>query len=310
MKLPAVLIATVFLGGLTQTHSYAQTGEPQRAEEPGEAYHTHRDTRHGHDHVYPDRGALIRDLPKGSIGVMYAGLPYRYHDGIWLEPRGPAFIVVAPPIGLVVPSLPGFVTVLARKGETYLYANDVYYRPRPDLEGYEVVNDPEERTRETTDLVGGAVPAGATAQATHSTGMQLAVVAPAPGATATVPGGTDVAGAAAASIREAPRVTATSPTAAAQTNAAVVPTPTGTPPAASSTQPPKPPKTMLYPKNGQSEDQQARDRYECYRFAVAQSGFDPVGAAGSAPAGATAELRSDFARAETACFDARGYTAR
>lgn len=32
---------------------------------------------------------------------------------------------------------------------------------------------------------------------------------------------------------------------------------------------------MVYPKQGQSSEQQSRDRYECHMWAVQQSGFDP-----------------------------------
>jgi hypothetical protein len=63
----------------------------------------------------------------------------------------------------------------------------------------------------------------------------------------------------------------------------------------------------LYPKNGQTSDQQARDRYDCYRFAVAQSGFDPMRGTGAASAG---EQQSDYERAQSACFEARGYASR
>ncbi len=40
--------------------------------------------------------------------------------------------------------------------------------------------------------------------------------------------------------------------------------------------PPLPTTTVFfYPTQGQSQEQQDRDRYECYRWAVKQSGFDP-----------------------------------
>jgi hypothetical protein len=40
--------------------------------------------------------------------------------------------------------------------------------------------------------------------------------------------------------------------------------------------PPVPTTTIyFYPTKGQSQDQQERDRYECYRWAVKQTGFDP-----------------------------------
>jgi predicted lipid-binding transport protein (Tim44 family) len=43
---------------------------------------------------------------------------------------------------------------------------------------------------------------------------------------------------------------------------------------------------FTYPARGQSQDQQERDRYECHRWAVQQTGFDPGNptAAAAAPA--------------------------
>ena len=37
---------------------------------------------------------------------------------------------------------------------------------------------------------------------------------------------------------------------------------------------------FVYPKNGQNAEQQSKDRYECYRWAADQSGFDPTKAGG------------------------------
>src|SRR5882762_963238 len=144
MRTSGVLFAAISITLLIPTHTYGQSSDPRAPEEQPEPYHKHHDTRQGHDHFYPDRGSILRDAPQGAIVVTYAGLSYRFHDGVWLEPRGPAFMVVAPPIGLIVPTLPTFATVMAHGGEIYLYCNDVYYLPRPDLSGYEVINDPAE----------------------------------------------------------------------------------------------------------------------------------------------------------------------
>jgi hypothetical protein len=82
----------------------------------------------------------------------------------------------------------------------------------------------------------------------------------------------------------------------------------GAPPAAAAKQPvgQAPSELMVYPKNGQSEYQQAKDRYECYRWAVSQLGYDPTTAGEeTAPRDLT-----DYNRAQTACLTARGYSVK
>jgi opacity protein-like surface antigen len=62
-------------------------------------------------------------------------------------------------------------------------------------------------------------------------------------------------------------------------------------------------------KNGQSEQQQWADRYECHKWAKDQSGFDPTLAA---PSGMTREEinshRDQYRRAFSACLEGRGYS--
>jgi hypothetical protein len=59
---------------------------------------------------------------------------------------------------------------------------------------------------------------------------------------------------------------------------------------------------FVYPARGQSEQQQADDRYECHRWAVDQSRYDPL------DDDYDAGLRADYQRAMTACLTGRGYT--
>jgi hypothetical protein len=67
-----------------------------------------------------------------------------------------------------------------------------------------------------------------------------------------------------------------------------------------------PSELMVYPKSGQSEYQQATDRYECYRWAISQLGYDPTTAGSeTAPRDLT-----DYNRAQTACLTARGYSVK
>jgi hypothetical protein len=49
------------------------------------------------------------------------------------------------------------------------------------------------------------------------------------------------------------------------------------------------------------------DRYECYRFAVAQSGFDPLAINGGATPAEVAGHDSEYSRAQAACLQGRGY---
>src|SRR5262249_15974834 len=129
MQLRACLIATVFVACLNSTYVYAQQG----ADAQTEPYRKHLDSRHGHDRSYPDRGWIVGDGRGGAVVVNYAGISYRFDGGVWYEPRGPAFIVVDPPIGVLVPALPGFATPVMHAGETFMYVNNVYYRARPEL---------------------------------------------------------------------------------------------------------------------------------------------------------------------------------
>ncbi len=74
---------------------------------------------------------------------------------------------------------------------------------------------------------------------------------------------------------------------------------------------------FVYPKAGQSNEQLARDREDCHRWAVGQSGFDPrvadVGSAGRTATGqssadSTGAKRADYLRAEGACLIGRNYS--
>jgi hypothetical protein len=64
---------------------------------------------------------------------------------------------------------------------------------------------------------------------------------------------------------------------------------------------------FIYPRKGQSEKQQADDRYQCHRWAVDQTGYDPTQPPGGVP---SVQKRADYQRAMSACLDARGYTAK
>ncbi len=288
MRFLVVFVNTLCLTWLGATCALAQTAQWGQAADQILPYPTHVDRRYGNGHVYPDRGAVVRDLPHGAAGINYAGISYRFAGGVWYEPLGPAYIVVAPPIGVIVPQLPAFVTGFDSGGKSFLYANDVFYRARPDLGGYEVVNDPQD---------------------------EIALQAPAPAG----PTPSRVASAAPAAT-QSPSQPVAQPV-AQQENVAAAPTTPTVPPVAPAVQatpaavpvgvsltPANPTKIVIQPRNGQSADQEAMDRYECYRFAVAQSGFDPLAINGGSAPAEVAGHDSDYSRAQTACLEGRGYS--
>jgi hypothetical protein len=58
---------------------------------------------------------------------------------------------------------------------------------------------------------------------------------------------------------------------------------------------------FMYPKNGQTDQQQSTDRFECHKWAQGQTGFDPSqsGSQGNP---------DDYHRAMVACLEGRGYS--
>jgi hypothetical protein len=76
-----------------------------------------------------------------------------------------------------------------------------------------------------------------------------------------------------------------------------------------------PPQTEMsdifaYPKNGQTSEQQAKDTYECHRWAVRQSGFDPTANSTPSTAASSSMKKGDNRRAEIACLQGRDYSVK
>ncbi|HON59761.1 MAG TPA: DUF6515 family protein [Smithella sp.] len=67
---------------------------------------------------------------------------------------------------------------------------------------------------------------------------------------------------------------------------------------------------FIYPREGQSEEQQADDRYACHQWAVQQTGFDPTQVTSGPLPENRAQLSTDYQRATAACLESRGYTVR
>ena len=75
------------------------------------------------------------------------------------------------------------------------------------------------------------------------------------------------------------------------------------------------PDLIAYPKNGQTDAQQATDKSECRSWAATQSGFeaaqlDSPSAATDTSGAASATRRDQYMRAQAACFEGRGYSVK
>ncbi|HVO47340.1 MAG TPA: DUF6515 family protein [Steroidobacteraceae bacterium] len=79
---------------------------------------------------------------------------------------------------------------------------------------------------------------------------------------------------------------------------------------AASTDAPATDDVFIYPKNGQSEEDQSRDKYECHKWAQGESGFDPTQAGGGVPPDQLNAKRAAYRRAIGACLEGRGYSVK
>ena len=186
------------------------------------------DERHNHGRYYPSVGTVRPGLPEGYRPYYRGRDRFYFSGGVWYAPRGPGFVVVTPPPGLVISVLPPYYSTVWFGGIPYYYADNVYYTWQPDQNGYAVADPP---------------------------------------------------------------VDPNDPNVASE--------PSGPPDNAQQD-------LIIYPKNGQSKDQQAADQFECHTWAKGQTGFDPTQPGGGQPGGA-AMSRSNYDRAMSACLQARGY---
>jgi hypothetical protein len=133
-----LMLAGIMLFGFTQAAS---------AEGRGYGRDQFMDSRHHHEHAYPARGHYVDALPRGHHVMTYGHSQYHFSGGVWYRPYGPRFVVIAPPMGLIVPFLPPYYTTLWVSGSPYYYANEVYYTQTTG--GYAVVEPPKGEVAET-----------------------------------------------------------------------------------------------------------------------------------------------------------------
>jgi hypothetical protein len=231
--LAGAVLAAMF--ALSMGTAFAQHEHERGRGDRGREFHDgprpgfdHYDGRFSHNHYYPERGYVTRDLPRERVFIDGPRGRFFYSGGVWYSPGPGGYVVVGPPVGVFVPVLPPYYTTVWVGGAPYYYANDAYYVWRDSDQQYEVVDPPDEQ--------------------------------------------------------------------AASTNAP---------------QPPNPNDDIfIYPKNGQSDADQSRDKYECHKWAQSESGFDPTQANGGVPPDQVDAKRAAYRRAIGACLEGRGYSVK
>ncbi|OIQ81183.1 hypothetical protein GALL_370530 [mine drainage metagenome] len=127
-------------GGHADDRNMRHEHERHGMGEPYRARHWIFDDRHHHGHYYPAIGYSINALPFGCQTLGFRHRRLFFQAGVWYEPTAGGYVVVRPPIGIVVPMLPPDYSTVFAAGVPYFYANDTYYASAPG--GYAVVNPP------------------------------------------------------------------------------------------------------------------------------------------------------------------------
>ena len=93
---------------------------------------------------YHRPGYVIGAVPKAAVSVSLGSALFYYTNGIYYRPYRSGFIVILPPIGLLVPVLPLGHIPFYVYGHTYYYYADVYYVWDIHHRAYRVIEVPEE----------------------------------------------------------------------------------------------------------------------------------------------------------------------
>ena len=74
-------------------------------------------------------GSAIATLPPYYNTVYVGSTSYIYSDGIYLQPNGSSYTVVAPPIGAIVTYIPDGCTTITADNTLYYNCSGIYYQP-------------------------------------------------------------------------------------------------------------------------------------------------------------------------------------
>jgi|GEM_PF-3063245 len=100
---------------------------------------------------YPARTSvsIIARLPFGAVSVTFGDRYYHYYRGVYYRPYNRGYMIVQPPIGIIVPGLPIGCTHVIIGSNPYYRNGNVYYAPYGNR--YRVVEEPQETDTPSTD---------------------------------------------------------------------------------------------------------------------------------------------------------------
>lgn len=87
-------------------------------------------------------GYQIDRVPGSYSRIPYRGQDYFYSEGYWYRPQGPRYVVVTPPYGVRVRSLPSYASEVWIGGTLLFLAAGTYYAYQPDTQDYVVATPP------------------------------------------------------------------------------------------------------------------------------------------------------------------------
>ena len=128
-----------------QYRGYSQSHERYDDDRGARGSDDYDDRHWDSHHYYPRRGHVVYHLPPRHRVVHHHGHRYYYGNGAWYQPYGPRYVVVDPPVGLVVPFLPQFGATMYFGGVPHYRSGPVYYVWNPRARGYVVTDRPYDR---------------------------------------------------------------------------------------------------------------------------------------------------------------------
>ncbi len=91
--------------------------------------HDRHDRHDGHYryHEHPRYGMRIEVISNDYVPVIVSGANYYYYDGLYYAPTANGYVIIAPPVGAIVPAIPPEYRPVIINGRTYYTDSGVYY---------------------------------------------------------------------------------------------------------------------------------------------------------------------------------------